>query len=252
VVGDCTENLASLLPFITHVEDRLEWFAQINSWKDRFPFSAYKRVSTPGVIKTQEVIEKLSDMTQDMKDKTIITTGVGQHQMFAAQHFRWRYPRTMITSGGLGTMGYGLPAAIGAKIAKPDCLVIDIDGDASFNMTIAELSTAARYNIGVKILLCNNHEMGMVMDLQRLYYEERIHQTQQRNPDFVLATEALGVAAEKCSVPSELGSKLKWLIEHEGPALLEVVVQSNSPVWPIVPAGKGLHEFVTYPEIADM
>lgn len=97
-----------------------------------------------------------------MKEKTIITTGVGQHQMWAAQHFRWRHPRTMITSGGLGTMGYGLPSAIGAKVARPDCLVIDIDGDASFNMTLTELSTAAQFGIGVKVLLLNNEEQGMV------------------------------------------------------------------------------------------
>ena len=114
------------------------------------------------MIKPQSVIEKLSILTENKKDKTIITTGVGQHQMFAAQHFRWRYPRTFITSGGLGTMGYGLPAAIGAKVACPDSTVVDIDGDASFNMTLTELSTAAQFGIGVKILILNNEEQGMV------------------------------------------------------------------------------------------
>jgi acetolactate synthase-1/2/3 large subunit len=144
------------------VSERPEWFEQINDWKKRFPLSLYDRQTEDGPIKPQAVIEKLSELTADRKEKTIITTGVGQHQMWTAQHFRWRHPRTMITSGGLGTMGFGLPAALGAKVARPDCLVIDIDGDASFNMTLTELSTAAQFDIGVKVLLINNEEQGMV------------------------------------------------------------------------------------------
>jgi acetolactate synthase-1/2/3 large subunit len=161
VEGDCAENLSLLLPHVHSVKDRPEWFEQINDWKARFPLSLYERQSENGIIKPQSLIETLSKLTADRKEKTIITTGVGQHQMWAAQHFRWRYPRTMITSGGLGTMGYGLPSAIGAKVARPDCLVIDIDGDASFNMTLTELSTAAQFNIGVKVLLLNNEEQGV-------------------------------------------------------------------------------------------
>lgn len=249
VLGDCATNLEHLTPRIKRVVNRPEWFAEINSWKARFPLSAYRRIPTPGKIKAQEVIEKLSDMTAHIKNRTIITTGVGQHQMWTAQYYRWRYPRTLLTSGGLGTMGYGLPAAIGAKLALPDDLVVDIDGDASFNMTIAELATAAQYNIGVKVLLCNNEEMGMVSDLQRLYYKEKFVHNRQGNPDFVLASEAFGVAADRCSNPADIESKLKWLLEHDGPAVLEVVTEANSPVWPVVPAGKGLHEFITYPEV---
>ncbi|KAF2490763.1 acetolactate synthase [Lophium mytilinum] len=251
VLGDCAANLAALIPRIKSVPDRPAWLSQIQSWKKRFPFNAYSRTRTPGVIQAQAVIEKLSDLTAHMKDKTVITTGVGQHQMFAAQHFRWRHPRTLITSGGLGTMGYGLPAAIGAKLARPDALVVDIDGDASFNMSVTELSTAARNGIAVKVLLCNNDEMGMVMDLQRLYYNGRFGHTKQRNPDYVKASEAFGVQADRCRRPEEVEEKLRWLIECEGPAVLEVVVEKNSPVWPVVPAGKGLHEFVTYPEVVE-
>ncbi|KAF9889111.1 Acetolactate synthase, mitochondrial [Aspergillus nanangensis] len=248
VEGDCADNLRHLLPHVNAVPERPEWFSQINDWKARFPFSLYDKQTPEGPIKPQTLIEKLSDLTAHMKDRTIITTGVGQHQMWAAQHFRWRHPRTMITSGGLGTMGYGLPAAIGAKVARPDHLVIDIDGDASFNMTLTELSTAAQFDIGVKILLLNNEEQGMVTQWQNLFYEDRYAHTHQKNPDFVPMAEAMGVSAQRCSKPSEMEEKLKWLIESDGPALLEVLTDRKVPVLPMVPAGCALHEFLVYDE----
>ncbi|KAK5291908.1 hypothetical protein LTR43_005180 [Exophiala xenobiotica] len=249
VQGDCSESLAELTTLVRAVDDRPEWFKQISEWKRKFPFSAYKEevtLPTPGLIRAQEVIERLSDITNHMKDRTIISTGVGQHQMWAAQHFRWRHPRTMVTSGGLGTMGFGLLAAIGAKLAHPNSHVIDIDGDASFNMTIAELATAAQHKIGVKVLLFNNEQMGMVSDLQRLYYKGKFVHNRQGNPDFVKASRAWGVDTERCSRVADIDEKLRWLLETESPAVLEVVTEQNSPVWPVVPAGKGLHEFVTY------
>ena len=248
VEGDCAENIRMLLPQIKSVAERPEWFDQINDWKARFPFSLYEQQSPDGPIKPQALLEKLSDLTAHIKDRTVITTGVGQHQMWAAQHFRWRHPRTMITSGGLGTMGYGLPSAIGAKVARPEALVIDIDGDASFNMTLTELSTAAQFNIGVKILLLNNEEQGMVTQWQNLFYEDRYSHTHQQNPDFVPMARAMGVAAEKCNKPAELEEKLKWLIESDGPALLEVFTDRKVPVLPMVPAGSALHEFLVYDE----
>ena len=248
VEGDCAENIRMLLSQIKSVAERPEWFDQINDWKARFPFSLYEQQSPDGPIKPQALLEKLSDLTAHIKDRTVITTGVGQHQMWAAQHFRWRHPRTMITSGGLGTMGYGLPSAIGAKVARPEALVIDIDGDASFNMTLTELSTAAQFNIGVKILLLNNEEQGMVTQWQNLFYEDRYSHTHQQNPDFVPMARAMGVAAEKCNKPAELEEKLKWLIESDGPALLEVFTDRKVPVLPMVPAGSALHEFLVYDE----
>lgn len=248
VEGDCAENIRMLLPQINAVEKRQEWFDQINSWKSLFPFSLYEQQAETGPIKPQTLIETLNKLTEHMKDRTIITTGVGQHQMWAAQHFRWRYPRTMITSGGLGTMGYGLPSAIGAKVARPDALVIDIDGDASFNMTLTELSTAAQFNIGVKVLLLNNEEQGMVTQWQNLFYEDRYSHTHQQNPDFVPMAKAMGVAAEKVTNPAEVEEKLKWLIESDGPALLEVFTDRKVPVLPMVPAGSALHEFLVYDE----
>src|SRR5205823_2834699 len=176
VEGDVVTNLAQLMPYINSVPERPEWFSQIKDWKKRFPW-AYEKEGENGLIKPQTVMATISQLTEPMKTNTVITTGVGQHQMWAAQHYRWRHPRTMITSGGLGTMGYGLPAAIGAKVARPDALVIDIDGDASFSMTLTELSTAAQFNIGVKVIVLNNEEQGMVTQWQNLFYEDRYAHT---------------------------------------------------------------------------
>lgn len=245
VEGDCAENLAALLPQLNTVADRPEWLGQIKDWKARFPLSSFDK-STDGFIKPQILIEQLNRLTGPIKDRTIITTGVGQHQMWTAQHFRWRHPRTMITSGGLGTMGYGLPSAIGAKVARPDSLVIDVDGDASFNMTITELSTAAQFNIGVKVIVLNNEEQGMVTQWQSLFYEDRFAHTHQKNPNFVKVSEAMGVQARKCSSPDDVESSLKWLIESDGPALLEVLTDKKVPVLPMVPGGKALHDFLVY------
>jgi acetolactate synthase-1/2/3 large subunit len=247
VEGDVAANLALLLPQLNEVSSRPEWFAQIDDWKKRFPWN-YEKEGPNGLIKPQTVISTLSRLTDPVKDNTIITTGVGQHQMWAAQHFRWRHPRTMITSGGLGTMGYGLPAAIGAKVGKPDALVIDIDGDASFSMTLTELSTAAEFNIGVKIIILNNEEQGMVTQWQSLFYTDRFAHTHQRNADFVKLGDAMGVQADRVSKPEELEEKLKWLLATDGPALLEVVTDQKVPVLPMVPGGSALHEFLIYDE----
>ncbi|GAB7339544.1 hypothetical protein MBLNU457_6154t2 [Dothideomycetes sp. NU457] len=252
VEGDCAENLALLLPQVeTRTEaDRAEWFGQINMWKEKFPWD-YERESGPdSLIKPQTIISKISDMTAHRKNETIICTGVGQHQMWTAQHFRWRSPRTMITSGGLGTMGFGLPAAIGAKVGQPDKLVVDIDGDASFSMTLTELSTAAEFNIGVKIVILNNEEQGMVTQWQSLFFNDRFAHTHQRNADFVKLAEAMFVKARRTSKFEDLDKDLKWLLEEsgDGPALLEVVTDQKIPVLPMVPGGSALHEFLVYDE----
>ena len=245
VEGDVATNVQHLLPLIKRKSERPEWFAQITDWKKRFPFD-YPKAAPDGLIKPQTVMETLSDLTAHIKDRTIITTGVGQHQMWCAQHYRWRHPRTMITSGGLGTMGFGLPAAIGAKVAAPESLVVDIDGDASFQMTLTELSTAAQFNIGVKIIVLNNEEQGMVTQWQALFYEDRYAHTHQTNPDFVKLAEAMGVQADRCIKPGDVKDKIDWLINTEGPALLEIVTDKKVGLFPMVPAGSGLHEFLVY------
>ncbi|TFB05500.1 Acetolactate synthase catalytic subunit [Trichoderma ghanense] len=248
VEGDVATNLKHLIPQISEksMADRGEWFGLIDEWKKKWPLSNYQRAERAGLIKPQTVMEEISNLTANRKDKTYIATGVGQHQMWVAQHFRWRHPRSMITSGGLGTMGYGLPAAIGAKVAQPDALVIDVDGDASFNMTLTELSTAAQFNIGVKVVVLNNEEQGMVTQWQNLFYEDRYAHTHQKNPDFMKLADAMGVQHQRVTEPEKLVDALTWLINTDGPALLEVVTDKKVPVLPMVPAGSALHEFLVF------
>lgn len=248
VEGDLVTNLAFLNPQVEKrsMVERKEWFDQIKFWKEKFPLSAYEKSERSGLIKPQTLIEELSNLTAHRKEDTIIATGVGQHQMWTAQHFRWRHPRTMVTSGGLGTMGFGLPAAIGAKVARPDALVIDIDGDASFNMTLTEMSTASQFNIGVKVIVLNNEEQGMVTQWQNIFYEDRYSHTHSTNPDFIKLADAMGIQARKCTKPEDVRDALTWLIESDGPAFLEVVTDKKVPVLPMVPGGSALHEFLMY------
>ncbi len=253
IEGDVTKSLRLLMPLVERrtMDDRRQWFNQIAEWKRRWPLDDYEKAERAGLIKPQTLMEALSKLTASRKQETVITTGVGQHQMWAAQHFRWRYPRTMISSGGLGTMGFGLPAAIGAKVARPDALVIDIDGDASYNMTMTELSTASQFNIGIKVIVLNNEEQGMVTQWQNLFYEDRYSHTHQKNPDFMKVSDGMGVQCRRVSKPDELVDNLRWLIESEGPAFLEVVTDKKVPVLPMVPAGSALHEFITWDAAKD-
>ncbi|KAG0235994.1 Acetolactate synthase, mitochondrial [Actinomortierella wolfii] len=246
IEGDVTENLGKLLPLIEGSE-RKEWFGTINNWKKQFPFF---HVQDPnGPLKPQTVIQEINKQCADKKDKVIITTGVGQHQMWAAQYYRWRHPRTFISSGGLGTMGYGLPSAIGAKVAKPDHIVIDIDGDASFSMTGMELATAAQYNIGVKVLILNNDFQGMVKQWQDLFYEERYSGTPMFNPDFVKLAEAMSIKGIRAKTMQELPDKIAEFLAHDGPIVLEAVVEKNEHVYPMMPAGKALDQFILHPQL---
>ncbi len=235
VVGDARLSLEAMLPFIEH-RDRQSWLGQINQWKKKHPFS-YADDSREA--KPQYVIEEIYRQTGG---DAIISTGVGQHQMWAAQFFRWRYPRQMITSGGLGTMGYGLPAAMGAAVGCPGKLVIDIDGDASFCMTSFELPTIAEFNIPVKIVILNNNFMGMVKQWQDLFYGKRYSHTTMRNPDFAKLAEASGIRGITCSRKEDVKKTVAEMIKHEGPVLVDFHVEPNEHVYPMVPVGKGLHE----------
>ncbi|OLL26250.1 Acetolactate synthase, mitochondrial [Neolecta irregularis DAH-3] len=246
IEGDVIENLSFLLPLVKQIPERKAWFDQIRAWKKEFPFT-YDPATDVQRIKPQSVIEELSRQTENIKENVLITTGVGQHQMWAAQHYRWRYPRTMITSGGLGTMGYGLPSAIGAKVARPDAIVVDIDGDASFSMTAMELQTASQFNIKVKVLVLNNEFQGMVQQWQDLFYEQRYSHTRQVNPDFIKLAESMGVKGIRLERPEDLESKMKEFLEYnDGPILMEAVVHRGEHVYPMVPAGRALHEFVVH------
>jgi len=249
ILGDVGTNLAALVPLIKSAP-REQWFKDVKHWKTAYPFT-YDKSLHGERMKPQEVVEELDRQTKDRKDDVIISTGVGQHQMWAAQHFRWTHPRSMVTSGGLGTMGFGLPAAIGAKVAAPRKTVIDIDGDASFSMTAMELATASQHNIGVKVLVFNNEFQGMVQQWQDLFYDNRYSHTRMVNPDFVLLAQAMGVHAIRCHSAEELPAKMKEFLEYDGtrPVLMECWVDKNEHVFPMVPAGKGLHEQMMHPSL---
>jgi acetolactate synthase-1/2/3 large subunit len=235
VVGDAKTSLELMLPHLEH-RDRGSWFAQINAWKKRYPFS-YKDDTQHS--KPQYVIEEINRQT---RSEAIITTGVGQHQMWAAQFYRWRYPRQMITSGGLGTMGYGLPSAMGAALGAPGKTVIDIDGDGSYLMTCYELATIAEYNIPVKVAILNNDFQGMIKQWQDLFYEKRYSNSPMKNPNFAAMAEAFGVKGLSCRDKKDVPKVVDQMLSHPGPVVVDFFVEPNEHVYPMVPAGKGLHE----------
>eukprot|EP00164_Ancoracysta_twista_P003542 GFYU01004731.1.p1 GENE.GFYU01004731.1~~GFYU01004731.1.p1 ORF type:complete len:377 (-),score=158.55 GFYU01004731.1:358-1380(-) len=245
VIGDATKNMTALMDYV-EPKPRDAWFQQLNEWKKLYPF-AYDKSEPGGIMKPQEIIEELYKQTKD-RDDIIITTGVGQHQMWAAQFYRWTQPRSFITSGGLGTMGFGVPSAIGAKMAQPHKTVVDIDGDASFMMTGMELATAAQYDIGVKILILNNHFQGMVKQWQDLFYDERYSHTTMFNPDFANLANALGCGGITCTKAENLEDAMDEFLSAKGPVVLDALVCKGEHVYPMVPAGKALHEMVLVPE----
>jgi len=234
VVGDAGDILQKMLE-LTEQKDRTAWVKKIAEWKRRYPL----KYQTDGNIKPQEVIELLGKMTDH---DAIVATGVGQHQMWAAQFYGWRKPRQIITSGGLGTMGFGCPAAIGAQFGKPGATVIDIDGDGSFSMTMVEVFTAARYQMPVKFVVLNNNYLGMVRQWQEMFYGRRYSAVEHPCPNFVTVAEGLGAHGMKVSQRSELADAVNEMLKHAGPVVLDVQVEPEENVYPMVAAGKGLHE----------
>ena len=223
-------------------EIRGKWLDQVRQWSEERPLS-YDKDSHQ--IKPQYVVERLSELAP--KD-TIITTEVGQNQMWAAQFYRFNKPRTFLSSGGLGTMGYGFPAAMGAQFANPDKLVVDIAGDGSIQMNIQELATIAQYNLPVKILILNNCFLGMVRQWQELFYDARYSSTcLASNPDFVKIAEAYGVKGIKVEDKKDVDAGLIEMIKHDGPVLLECMVDREEGVYPMVPAGAASSDMIFGP-----
>ncbi len=245
-VGDAKDALLSLLEHSPAKQSSSGWLDHVMALKQTFGMN-YDRKNP--AIQPQWVIEKLSEITDG---RAIISTGVGQHQMWAAQFFEFVEPRSFLTSGSMGTMGFGLPAAIGAQLARPDALVIDIDGDGSIRMNVGELETASTYGIPVKVLLLNNRGDGMIRQWQRLFYDGRMFVSDKAlyRKDFVMAAQADGFEfARRVEALSELEHALRAFVAFKGPAFLEVMIDENADVFPIVGPGQSYATMNTGPFI---
>jgi acetolactate synthase-1/2/3 large subunit len=247
IVGDLKDVMQTLLVKLKEEGDEVSklveatrpWLEEVDEWKQKHPLT-YSASTTE--IKPQFVIEKLSEMVDA---DAIITTEVGQHQMWAAQFFQFKMPRTFLSSGGLGTMGYGLPGALGAQAAFPQRQVIDISGDGSFQMNSQEMATLVQYGLPVKIAILNNNYLGMVRQWQQLFFERNYSQTPMELPiDFVKLAEAYGATGLRASKPEEVESVIKKALETPGPVIMEFKVSREENVLPMVPAGRSIHEMV--------
>ena len=246
IVGDVGDVLAAVLALWksrgsrTNAAALADWWRQIDGWKARKCLS-YRRSDT--VIKPQHALERLEALTRD--HDRYITTEVGQHQMWAAQFLHFEGPNRWMTSGGLGTMGYGLPASVGVQVAHPDALVINVAGDASWLMNMQEMGTAVQFRAPVKQFILNNERLGMVRQWQQLLHGERYSQSWSESlPDFVKLAEAFGCRGRQVSDPAELDDAIREMIEYDGPFILDVLVEKHENCLPMIPSGKPHNEML--------
>jgi acetolactate synthase-1/2/3 large subunit len=244
IVGDCKDALNQLnelledKPVRDWTEVRRPWLDTVNEWSTAHPLTY---VWDDKVIKPQFVVEKLYELT---KGEAYITTEVGQNQMWAAQFYKFRHPRRLMTSGGLGVMGYGFPAAMGVQMAKPDATVIDIAGDGSIQMNIQELITVVDNDLPVKIAILNNSYLGMVRQWQQLFYDRVYSATPMTAPDFVKLAEAYGAVGLRATKPEEVEPVIREALNTRRPVIMDFKVEPEECVMPMVPAGKAMHEML--------
>lgn len=253
IVGDCSHVLEEMVRLwrsktnAPRTDDIQPWLKQIDKWRE---VKSLRYEKSDDVIKPQYAIERLYELTKERD--VYITTEVGQHQMWAAQHFHFNQPNRWMTSGGLGTMGYGLPAAVGVQVAHRDGLVIDIAGEASVQMTMQEMSTAVQYGLPIKIFILNNEYMGMVRQWQELLHGGRYSNSYSDSlPDFVKMAEAFGAYGIMCDDPKELDDKIMEMIEIDKPVLFDCRVTKEENCLPMIPSGKAHHEMIL-PDTADI
>ena len=221
-----------------------KWWTQIDKWREK---KSLNFINSKETIKPQHAVQRLYELTKDQD--TFITTEVGQHQMWAAQHYKFNKPNRWMTSGGLGTMGYGLPAAIGVQIAHPKKLVVDIAGEASILMNIQEMSTAIQYRLPVKIFILNNEYMGMVRQWQELLHDKNYSESYtEALPDFVKLAEAYGAVGIRARTPDELDDKIKEMINTDKPVIFDCVVDKVENCYPMIPSGKPHNQMLLGPE----
>jgi len=253
IIGDVQDVISSALKTIKKVKPNFansnkqkisKWWEQIQKWREK---KSLDYVNSTETIKPQYAVQRLYELTKNKE--TYITTEVGQHQMWAAQHYKFDKPNRWMTSGGLGTMGYGLPAAVGVQIAHPKKLVIDIAGEASVLMTMQEMSTAVQYNLPIKIFILNNEYMGMVRQWQELLHDKNYSESYTAAlPDFVKLAEAYGCVGIRATNPSELDDKIIEMLNTDRPVIFDCLVDKQENCFPMIPSGKPHNQMLLGPK----
>jgi acetolactate synthase I/II/III large subunit len=244
IAGDLKTVLRQMLPHVKS-DSHPDWLNTIRDWQEDGNERDILNHDSHGKLLGAQVI---NDLWKHTGGDAITVSDVGQHQMLEAQYYPHQRPATMLTSGGLGTMGFGFPAAIGAKFGKPEEEVWAVVGDGGFQMTLCELATAKQENVKVNIAILNNSYLGMVRQWQEFFYDERYQSTPMFNPDFVKLAEAYGIPAMRVTKREEIAESVEFARRHDGPVLIEYVIEKEEIVYPMVPAGADLDKMIRRPK----